>query len=451
MTFFTYEPEDDDGFTWVKKGDEKRFKVARNGDNLLTLFQCELCVFRNTHLREPGRTQTDTLALCVYRRANLDAFWSRERTTVSSNRLWLRRGVELNEAVDQQFTFQELGPMPLADLTGHGVACQELLASTRPGTYHDDHCQYDTVRKLRSAYSSLRLASAQGAVFNLSGGRDQNGRSITFTDCATESEWFKRFSQGMKKRMGQDVRPQLGFSVEVMLVLLERLEVSWRKLPNGNLKDNTLGALAYSAVSFTNALRGNEGFKMDLFGLQEHISRGLGHAKFPHVVAPLLGRFKGQDGERLHFLFMVPITSSGIKTRCYLEWLVRRREEQGLFHGPAFCDHKGREIESGVYEDLILGVLHEHQVWEKKTQSWNDHRLLDGVDIDERYGIFRSFKRGAITRAQEAGVSEADVNRAGQWRKVEAAKGRHAGGSMREHYTELVQLLDARLRFSRAL
>ena len=30
MTFFTYEPEDDDGFTWVKKGDEKRFKVARN-------------------------------------------------------------------------------------------------------------------------------------------------------------------------------------------------------------------------------------------------------------------------------------------------------------------------------------------------------------------------------------------------------------------------------------
>jgi hypothetical protein len=29
-------------------------------------------------------------------------------------------------------------------------------------------------------------------------------------------------------------------------------------------------------------------------------------------------------------------------------------------------------------------------------------------------------------------VSEADVNRAGQWQKVEAAKGRQAGGSMRE-------------------
>jgi hypothetical protein len=44
-----------------------------------------------------------------------------------------------------------------------------------------------------------------------------------------------------------------------------------------------------------------------------------------------------------------------------------------------------------------------------------------------------------------AGVSESDVNRVGQWRKVELEKGRQAGGSMREHYRELVQLLEARL------
>jgi hypothetical protein len=49
-----------------------------------------------------------------------------------------------------------------------------------------------------------------------------------------------------------------------------------------------------------------------------------------------LGRFKGRDGERLHLLFMVPVTHSGMKIRCCLEWLVTRREEQGLFHGPPF-------------------------------------------------------------------------------------------------------------------
>jgi hypothetical protein len=450
VTFFTYEPEDKDGFTWIKKGDEKRFKVARNGDNLLTHFQCELCVFRNLHLREPTRTQTDELALCVYRRANLDAFWSRERSTVSSNRLWIKRGAELNQAMDHQSTYPALGPMPLEDLAGYGIACQELMASTRPGTYHASHSQFDTVRKLRSSFANLWALSLKGASLNLSAGRDKKGNSTILSDCPTESEWFNRFTLGMKKRMGQDVRPQLGFSVEVMLMLLKRLEERWRAEPNGRLKDDTLGALAYSSISFTNALRGNEGFKLDLFGLLGHISRGRGQVKIPHVVAPLLGRFKGRDGERLHLLFMVPVTHSGIKTRCYLEWLAERREEQGFFHGPAFCDHRGKEIDSGVYEGLILEVLHEHQDWEE-TQASEDHKLLKGVDIDGRYGIFRSFKRGAITRAQEAGVSEADVNRAGQWRKVEGAKGRQAGGSMREHYTELVQLLDARLRFSRAL
>jgi hypothetical protein len=450
LLFFTYEPEDEDGFVWVKKGDERRFKVARNGDNLMTHFQCEICVFRNIHLYDPSDSQSDSLTLCAYRRANLDAFWSRERSTVASNRLWLKRGAELNEVLTQHRNFPSLGPMPLADLTGHGVAAQELIASTRSGRYHAEYSQFDTVRKLRSSYSSLWRSSSQGAAFNLTAGRDSRGVSVNLSDCPTDSDWFNRFTQGMRKRMGQDVRPQLGISVEVVLVLLKRLEEKWKILPGGHLKDNMLGALAYSSLSFTNALRGNEGFKLDLHGLRSHLYRGRDHPKFPHVVAPLTGRFKGQDGERQHLLFMVPVTHSGIKTREYFEWLVARRVEQGFFHGPAFCDHDGKEIGSGIYEGLILETLLEHQEWET-LQGPQVHKLLEGIDIEERYGIFRSFKRGAITRAQEAGVREADVNRVGQWRKVEKAQGRQVSGSMREHYTELVQMLDARLRFSRAL
>jgi hypothetical protein len=275
--------------------------------------------------------------------------------------------------------------MPLADLTGHGVAALELMASTQPGTYRASHSQYDTIRKLRSAFSSLRTASPQGGSLNLRAGRDLRGTSIILSDCPTDSEWFKRFSLGMKKRMGQDVRPQLGFSVEVILMLLNMLEHGWRALPNGKLKDNTPGALAYSSLSFINALRGNEGFKPDMCSLLGHISKGREHVKFPHVGAPFLGRFKGWDGERLHLLFMVPVTHSGIKIRCYLEWLAERREEKGFFHDPAFCDQKGEEIESGVNEGLILEVCHAHQDWER-TQSLDDHKVLEGVDIDERYG-----------------------------------------------------------------
>jgi hypothetical protein len=47
----------------------------------------------------------------------------------------------------------------------------------------------------------------------------------------------------------------------------------------------------------------------------------------------------------------------------------------------------GNKIKSGVYEGLILEVLHVHQDWER-TQTSDDYKLLEGVDIDERYGIF---------------------------------------------------------------
>jgi hypothetical protein len=32
VSFYIDEPEDEDGFVWVKKGDELRFRVARAGD-----------------------------------------------------------------------------------------------------------------------------------------------------------------------------------------------------------------------------------------------------------------------------------------------------------------------------------------------------------------------------------------------------------------------------------
>jgi hypothetical protein len=76
--FYINEPEDEDGFVWTKKGDEKRFWVARNGDNLISHFQCDLCVFRNIHRLDPLECHADELALCCLRRANLDSLWSRE-------------------------------------------------------------------------------------------------------------------------------------------------------------------------------------------------------------------------------------------------------------------------------------------------------------------------------------------------------------------------------------
>ena len=85
---------DDDGEEIVNPGDEKRFMEARAGDHLVTQFQCEVCHFRNIMGRDPmvDISDGDGELMSDFRRALLDAFWSREPTTVRANLIEAVRG-----------------------------------------------------------------------------------------------------------------------------------------------------------------------------------------------------------------------------------------------------------------------------------------------------------------------------------------------------------------------
>ena len=148
-----------------------------------------------------------------------------------------------------------MGPMPVEDVTGHAVAVQVLLASREAGKYHADHSQYERIRRYCSVFSNCWLALVKGAAVNISTSRDQRGQSVLLTTCPTDSEWFKRFDKGLRKRMGQDVCSQLGFSIQVMLEMMKRLEGLWMSLDPGEDKDNALGTMVYAVVCYTNALR----------------------------------------------------------------------------------------------------------------------------------------------------------------------------------------------------
>jgi hypothetical protein len=72
-------PVDEDGFENIIAGDEERFKRGRNGDNLMTPFQCDKCHFVNMQKRNPSLTcEKDRYLMKLIRRANLDACWARE-------------------------------------------------------------------------------------------------------------------------------------------------------------------------------------------------------------------------------------------------------------------------------------------------------------------------------------------------------------------------------------
>jgi hypothetical protein len=77
---------------FLEEDDPKRFQEGRDGDHLMCPFQCEECHFINIKgcLPEKNNAEDELLHSCM-RRANLNAFWSRERSTVYSNMLEGRR------------------------------------------------------------------------------------------------------------------------------------------------------------------------------------------------------------------------------------------------------------------------------------------------------------------------------------------------------------------------
>ena len=64
-----------------------RFACGRNKDHLMGIpFECDLCDFRNLNNRDPVSDYlTNMWTLLCIRRAFLDAFWSRESSTVLGN------------------------------------------------------------------------------------------------------------------------------------------------------------------------------------------------------------------------------------------------------------------------------------------------------------------------------------------------------------------------------
>ncbi len=113
--------------------DESRFQTAGPGDHLLILFQCELCHFRKLKGRDPNSLNQDKDLLAYIRRANLDAFWSREPGTVSNNLALLKRTGKTASKFGLEECFPTMGPYPLKDDAGMFEAVAVLDKSLDAG------------------------------------------------------------------------------------------------------------------------------------------------------------------------------------------------------------------------------------------------------------------------------------------------------------------------------
>jgi hypothetical protein len=129
-----------------RKGDERRFHEARNGDDLMVQFECNFCVFFKLYLRKlVDSSPTDQLAMACIRRMILDAFWSRARSTVEDQARKVRHLVNLAKQVGMPSPgFESPGPLPAGDHCGYRVTFFSVLDSLQPGKYSDTHKQWAT-------------------------------------------------------------------------------------------------------------------------------------------------------------------------------------------------------------------------------------------------------------------------------------------------------------------
>jgi len=188
---------DEDGVVMSTLEDARRYVVGRDGDNMVTPFQCDLCHFQNLMRRGPiHNLPQDVRLLKLIRRANLDALWSREPTTVAGNILTAGQGLNVTAALGfKESLFRPMGLCPIEDTFGITAAIVMLQQSLRPRKYAST-IQFGTGRKFRSYFSNIYQASMEGQQAMVMA---KDTRKLVVTKCLTYGEFFERFVKGMQK------------------------------------------------------------------------------------------------------------------------------------------------------------------------------------------------------------------------------------------------------------
>jgi hypothetical protein len=213
------------------------------------------------------------------------------------------------------------------DKTNAGGAAVILRHSLDPGRTKDT-IQFEMVRKMKSAMVGMAHAAAGCDGKPAVGGRE--GKKYIITGDCMFHDWFDRFMRGMHNRMGDNVQQDLGLTSDIMVKLLERLELEWKVTEKGGEERLWITQLGvFCLAGYARALRGEEITKIELGGVRKHFFDG-GTSATPHVMFTLVGRFKGEQGERHHLMPVAAITGSGLEVRKWTSAFSRRKRNKEL-------------------------------------------------------------------------------------------------------------------------
>ena len=427
------------------EAERDRYKGARDGDHLMCPFQCDLCHFRNIQKRDPGSDPRDEVLQKALRRAILDSFWSRESSTVNTNRLQEKhvdKAMEAYGVVNPPRRKHE-GPYPVRDDWGMFEAVCLLKRSLDKGR-NTLTIQFNTMRKLRSHFSN-RFHTFQAST-GMSSLAVDHGATF-FTESPTFGFWFKRFIRGCHRRMGDQALADRALTIDEMLAIQTLLEEDWTEAEMTKDRDSQL-KIAVMAVSlclgFSGALRGEEIVKSDLGTTRDLLEESLCHPRRPHVTVGLKGRVKGENHTRCHLLPLVLRSASGIENGKWIQRLVDLYERRGLIKGPLIQVMKEGKLKPAKIADLDP-IYHDYL---RRIQIRSPSILSPKVDVADEASIKRGPRRGSIGESRNVGTPQEIIDANARWRKVERAGGRQVSLGMMEHYSDVRAIVETLLRYS---
>ena len=159
-------------------------------------------------------------------RATLDSFWSRETSTVKASLGELKRDIKFSEELEMtpdEAGYPRRGPFPIQDNMGMNQAIIMLRRVREPGNY-SKLVQFNTARKHRSSYGNYWHSTPNVTTTSMFA---SEGRKSMATNCPVYGHWYSRFIQGVHNRMGDDIRPDMAISIEVLHAMLKRLDRQW--------------------------------------------------------------------------------------------------------------------------------------------------------------------------------------------------------------------------------
>jgi hypothetical protein len=261
--------------------------------------------------------------------------------------------------------------------------------------------------------------------------------------------------------MGYATKNQVAVPIAAVVRQLELIEEDIEESSDNETRHFLIRLGALIAILTAGSLRGHEGFYLDIAGTRKHLDRGrtgsiprqalkrklfteAEAANLPQICICLLGKFKGETGERYHSIILANESVSGLQTRVWVERLLEVCNAEGKTNGGAFNNADNSPPSPTEYN---MAVRHYFQGIMEEPDSVmpdNDEEIL-------RYGISRTYRKTSETRARRAGILKDDIDTVNRWRKVERAKGKMLQFSMADHYSDASQLGTLTWRYSYAL